>query len=69
MTDNDYYRRRIAEELAAAEAAAHSSISNIHREMAEEYRRKLQARLPHAGGAPGTAPESRQGAERGFSPA
>ena len=42
MTETDnYYRRRIQEELAAAERAADASVSQIHREMARRYRDML----------------------------
>ena len=42
MTDNDdYYRRRIEEELAAAETASDAAISQIHLEMAKRYLEEL----------------------------
>lgn len=42
MTDNDlYYRQRIREELAAADAAGDAAISRIHHDMAERYRDML----------------------------
>ena len=67
MTDNDlYYRKRIEEELAAANCAAHVSISNIHREMAERYRDMLETRLTSIGGEPGrTKPLGGKFAEAG----
>jgi hypothetical protein len=43
MSDgNNYYRKRIEEELAAADRAGDSSIALIHREMAERYRELLK---------------------------
>jgi hypothetical protein len=41
MSESDYYRARIAQELAAAEFAADPSISQIHREMARRYHERL----------------------------
>jgi len=41
MSESDYYRGRIEEEMAAAEASADPSISQIHREMAQRYRDRL----------------------------
>lgn len=58
MTDNDlYYRQRIDEELAAADAADDAAISRIHHDMAERYRGLLGAAPPAkraANGEPGT---------------
>lgn len=48
-TDN-YYRRRIEEELAAAERSIDPSISQIHREMAQRYRDMLASETNRANG-------------------
>ena len=46
MGDNkDYYRRRMEEELAAAEQSGDPAISSIHREMAARYRDMLSLPL------------------------
>jgi hypothetical protein len=46
MGDNrDYYRRRMEEELAAAERSGDPAISGIHREMAARYRDMLSLQL------------------------
>ena len=41
-----YYRRRIEEELAAAEQASDPAVSQIHHEFAQRYREMLGAKLP-----------------------
>ena len=44
-SSDNYYRRRIEEELAAAKAADRSEIAVIHRELASRYREMLETRL------------------------
>ena len=42
MSESDsYFRKRVDDELAAAERSADPSISEIHREMAQRYRDRL----------------------------
>ena len=43
MMDNDYYRQRVEEELAAADSANDAGVSQIHLDMAELYRDLLRA--------------------------
>jgi hypothetical protein len=46
MNSNDnYYLRRIEEELGAAERASDPAVAMIHRELAERYRAILQNRV------------------------
>lgn len=50
MTEIDYYRRRIEEELAAAERAEDPDIAQLHRDMAEQYRQHMQMELDDSQG-------------------
>ena len=50
MNDNDnYYRRRIEEELAAANVADSQTSAQIHRDMARRYRDMLHDKLQLVG--------------------
>lgn len=68
MSESDnYYRGRIEEELAAAERSPDPFISQIHREMAQRYRDRLNGQSDRlsddvgmawpAGGANGGTPQ------------
>jgi hypothetical protein len=47
MTDHvEYYRHRMEEELAAADGADDISVAQIHRAMADGYRRMIDERVP-----------------------
>ena len=47
MTDHgEYYRHRMEEELAAAEAADDISVAQIHRALADGYRRIIDECVP-----------------------
>ena len=53
-SDFDYYRRRIAEESAAARKAACPQIQGVHLELAELYSQRLavlRLALPHGDAA------------------
>ena len=56
-TDN-YYRRRIEEELAAAARSEDPSISHIHLEMARRYREMLSSEADRANGASAIAQQA-----------
>ena len=40
-----YYRRRVEEELAAAERASDPAVASIHRELARRYREIVETRV------------------------
>jgi hypothetical protein len=53
---DNYYRQRMAEEMAAAELAGDPSISQIHRELARLYNGMIDTRLQLTGDRPGGGP-------------
>lgn len=65
MSESDnYYRERIAQELAAAERSADPAISQIHREMARHYSDKLDAQSdPRADDAGVTSSKAAESSE------
>ena len=48
MSNDEYYRLRLEEELKAAESAPDASIAQIHREMAERYRELVNGNVAMA---------------------
>ena len=51
MTDEDYYRHRMYEELAAAERSSSSCTALIHEDMASRYRALLNGEAGGLNGA------------------
>jgi hypothetical protein len=44
--DRDYYQRRIEQEALAAEKAASPAAQRVHRQLQEQYAKKLALQVP-----------------------